>query len=125
MMSQVLNVGHMFPLLPLHHTSAADHRYTMQDVLDFNRMERGGFSSVSRPFSLHSVIRAVCTPVEMEANARGLSFSAQLDPRVDEVAKRAASAIGEDEGLIEEGAGMVMGDEMRLRQGTLCCSPSL
>ncbi|ORY88015.1 hypothetical protein BCR35DRAFT_29860 [Leucosporidium creatinivorum] len=88
----------------------------LNDVLDFNRMERGGFSSVSRPFSLHNVIRAICTPVEMESNARGLGFSAHLDPRVDEVAKRAAGAIGEDEGLVEEGAGLVMGDEMRLRQ---------
>lgn len=55
----------------------------------------------------------------MEANARGLSFSAQLDPRVDEVAKKAASGGGEDMGIVEEGAGLVMGDEMRLRQGKL------
>lgn len=87
-----------------------------QDVLDFNRMERGGFSSVSLPFSLHNVMRSIFSRVEVEATARSLSLETSLDPKIDEVAKRAALGTSA-EGVVSEGEGLVMGDEMRLRQG--------
>ncbi|KAI5474272.1 histidine kinase, partial [Pseudohyphozyma bogoriensis] len=89
----------------------------LNDVLDFSRMEKGGFTSVSRPFSLHKVMRSIFAPLRLDANRRGLELLTALDVRIDEVAKRAAFpdevVVGEE---AEEGDGMVMGDEMRLRQ---------
>lgn len=92
-----------------------------QDVLDHGRLERGGFSSVSRPFSLHQAMRSIFGPLRIDTNARGLALEVSLDPRIDFVARRAAYP--EDfEGdkaesvLLQEGDGIVMGDEMRLRQ---------
>jgi len=87
----------------------------MQDVLDFSRMERGGFSSVSRPFSLHNVMRAIFVPLRLDAASRGLQLDTSLDIRIDQIAVQAAG-IGPGDSTTEEGDGFVMGDEMRLRQ---------
>lgn len=86
-----------------------------QDVLDFSRMERGGFSSVSRPFSFHNVMRSIFVPLRIDTNARGLQLETSLDPRIDEVARRAAFP-EEDGAIVQEGDGIMLGDEMRLRQ---------
>lgn len=93
-------------------------------------MEKGGFSSVSRPFSFHNVMRSIFGTLKLDADARKLELHTNLDPRVDQVAKRAAyddeeeEEDGEEKGVNEkgekevlEGEGLVMGDEMRLRQG--------
>ncbi|GAA5830774.1 hypothetical protein JCM11251_001070 [Rhodosporidiobolus azoricus] len=87
----------------------------LNDVLDFSRMERGGFSSVSRPFSLHNVMRSIFVPLRLDAAARGLALETSLDTRVDRLALQAAfpDEVIED---AREGEGRVMGDEMRLRQ---------
>lgn len=77
-------------------------------------MEKGGFSSVSRPFSFHKVMRSIFGPLKLDATARRLELSTNLDLRIDEVAKKAAYEDCSEE--IEEGEGLVMGDEMRLRQ---------
>lgn len=77
-------------------------------------MERGGFSSVSRPFSLHQVMASIFVPLRIDTNARGLLLETQLDPRIDEVAKRAAYP--EEDTIVQEGDGVMLGDEMRLRQ---------
>ncbi|GAA5837911.1 hypothetical protein JCM9279_004065 [Rhodotorula babjevae] len=87
----------------------------LNDVLDFSRMERGGFSSVSRPFSLHNVMRSIFVPLRLDAASRGLQLDTSLDLRVDQLAVRAAE-IGPGDESTEEGDGFVMGDEMRLRQ---------
>ncbi|GAA6047025.1 hypothetical protein JCM3770_004158 [Rhodotorula araucariae] len=87
----------------------------LNDVLDFSRMERGGFSSVSRPFSLHNVMRSIFVPLRLDAAARGLQLDTSLDRRVDQLAVQAAEA-GLGGADTNEGDGMVMGDEMRLRQ---------
>lgn len=78
-------------------------------------MERGGFSSVSRPFSLHNLMRSIFVPLRLDAAARGLDLETSLDTRVDELAQYAAFP-GEQIDCVQEGDGMVMGDEMRLRQ---------
>lgn len=106
----------------------------LNDVLDFSRMERGGFSSVSRPFSLHNLMRSIFVPLRLDAASRGLELETSLDTRVDELARFAAFP-DETIGIVREGDGMVMGDEMRLRQiignlisnacSTLSLSPSL
>lgn len=89
----------------------------LNDVLDFSRMERGGFTSVSRPFSFHNVMRSIFVPLRLDANARGLDLITALDVRVDEVAVRAAfPEEAGDNDPVNEGDGTVMGDEMRLRQ---------
>ena len=87
----------------------------LNDVLDFSRMERGGFSSVSRPFSLHNLVRSIFVPLRLDAASRGLELETSLDTRVDELARFAAFP-DETIGIVREGDGMVMGDEMRLRQ---------
>lgn len=78
-------------------------------------MERGGFSSVSRPFSFHSVMRSIFVPLRIDTNARGLLLETSLDPRIDEVARKAAFP-EEDGAIVQEGDGIMLGDEMRLRQ---------
>ncbi|KAM0756348.1 hypothetical protein T439DRAFT_352046 [Meredithblackwellia eburnea MCA 4105] len=91
----------------------------LNDVLDFTRMEKGGFSSVSRPFSLHNVMRSIFVPLRLDATARGLKLDTSLDLRVDEVAYRAAfpdHLEDQFESVVQVGDGIVMGDEMRLRQ---------
>ncbi|GAA6022631.1 hypothetical protein JCM10207_003930 [Rhodosporidiobolus poonsookiae] len=87
----------------------------LNDVLDFSRMERGGFRSVSRPFSVHDVMRSVFAPLRLDTAARGLQLETYLDPRIDKLAVEAAwpKMLVSDVG---EGDGRVMGDEMRLRQ---------
>ncbi|GAA5885713.1 hypothetical protein JCM6882_007538 [Rhodosporidiobolus microsporus] len=87
----------------------------LNDVLDFSRMERGGFSSVSRPFSLHNVMRSIFVPLRLDSAARGLSLETSLDTRIDQLALQAAfpDEIIKD---AQEGEGRLMGDEMRLRQ---------
>ncbi|KAL8283844.1 hypothetical protein RQP46_005276 [Phenoliferia psychrophenolica] len=88
----------------------------LNDVLDFTRMEKGGFSSVSRPFSFHNVMRSIFVPLRLDADARGLQLETSLDRRIDEVAHRLAFQDEEVNPLVGEGDGLVMGDEMRLRQ---------
>ncbi|BGP07684.1 hypothetical protein JCM10049v2_003524 [Rhodotorula toruloides] len=87
----------------------------LNDVLDFSRMERGGFSSVARPFSLHTLMRSIIVPLRLDCAARGLSLDTDLDKRIDELAVQAAYP-DEDPKLVKEGEGTVIGDEMRLRQ---------
>lgn len=77
-------------------------------------MERGGFSSVSRPFSLHNLMRSIVSNVELESAVKGLTVESSLDLAVDEAAKR--SMLEDEEATALEGEGIVMGDEMRLRQ---------
>lgn len=96
----------------------------LNDVLDFNRMERGGFVSVARPFSLHSLIRALSISAAIDAKMSGLGFELELDDRIDLVARRAAGAPPSpkrgthaiDEEDEDPADGVVLGDEMRLRQ---------
>ncbi|GAA5990830.1 hypothetical protein JCM10908_000037 [Rhodotorula pacifica] len=87
----------------------------LNDVLDFSRMERGGFSSVQRPFSLHKVMQSIVIPLRLDAAARGLVLEPSFDKRVDEVAVKAAYP-DEDISDVREGEGVVIGDEVRLRQ---------
>ncbi|KAM0787630.1 hypothetical protein ACM66B_003695 [Microbotryomycetes sp. NB124-2] len=87
----------------------------LNDVLDFSRMERGGFLSVSRPFSFHAVMREIFSPLKIDTVARGLALETELDPRIDAVARRSALP-EEDNAIVQEGDGWMMGDEMRLRQ---------
>lgn len=81
-------------------------------------MEKGGFSTVSRPMKLHDVMKSIFGPIQLDATARGLKLSTSLDLRIDEVAHKAAY---EEEGdkVVQFGDGVVMGDEMRLRQSKL------
>ncbi|KZO92222.1 hypothetical protein CALVIDRAFT_487979, partial [Calocera viscosa TUFC12733] len=89
----------------------------LNDVLDFNRMDSGRFESISSPFCFHNVIRTMLIPLELAAQARGLTVTTQLDKRIDDEANRAAS---EESGLSlplpGDCEGWVLGDEMRLRQ---------
>ncbi|KAM0754106.1 hypothetical protein T439DRAFT_353841 [Meredithblackwellia eburnea MCA 4105] len=88
----------------------------LNDVLDFSRMEKGGFSSVSRPFSLHRAMRSLVAPLTMDATSRGLKVETSFDPAVDAIAMQAAWGDDHDSMNVNEGDGMVVGDEMRLRQ---------
>ncbi|EJD47260.1 hypothetical protein AURDEDRAFT_163867 [Auricularia subglabra TFB-10046 SS5] len=97
----------------------------LNDVLDFNRMDAGRFESVARPYALHTVLQSMFAPLKLAAEAKGLEAHIDLDPRIDVVAREASGEVkradGEPEkasspGLDENGAGIVIGDEMRLRQ---------
>lgn len=85
-------------------------------MLDLGRLEKGAFSSVSRPFSFHNVMRSIIVPLQLDATKRGLHLETYLDPRIDEVAKKASSGGLADDLIVQEGDGVVAGDEMRLRQ---------
>lgn len=63
------------------------------------------------------VLRSIFGPLRLDANARGLKLDTSLDLRIDEVAHRLAFPDDEKNPMVGEGDGLVMGDEMRLRQG--------
>ncbi|KZT34639.1 hypothetical protein SISSUDRAFT_1052488 [Sistotremastrum suecicum HHB10207 ss-3] len=96
----------------------------LNDVLDFNRLDAGKFESVSKPYPLHTVIRSMLIPLKLASNARGLQLITELDKGIDDIARRAlytAQGLNRDqiEKLMEvdgEEDGIVVGDEMRLRQ---------
>ncbi|KAF5373287.1 hypothetical protein D9615_007374 [Tricholomella constricta] len=104
----------------------------LNDVLDFsltvpivsNRMDSGQFESAFRPYGFHQVMRSLLVPLRLTTNARGLELVTELDPKIDQVARRAAyEAMGESEKAIDrhmsdhpDVEGIVIGDESRLRQ---------
>ncbi|KAG8733550.1 hypothetical protein FRC11_005303 [Ceratobasidium sp. 423] len=115
----------------------------LNDVLDFNRMDSGRFETVSKPFAFHAVIRSMLVPLGLGASAKGLQLIVEIDEDIDVQARLAAyRAQVRDVDLthgekyvptettrrrqedwvaqrMEEGSeedGIVMGDEMRLRQ---------
>ncbi|CAE6458231.1 unnamed protein product [Rhizoctonia solani] len=115
----------------------------LNDVLDFNRMDSGRFETVSKPFAFHAVIRSMLVPLGLGASAKGLQLIVELDDEIDVQARSAAYRAqardvdfthGENyvptettrrrqeewvSQRLEEGSeedGIVMGDEMRLRQ---------
>ncbi|EPQ54871.1 hypothetical protein GLOTRDRAFT_111444 [Gloeophyllum trabeum ATCC 11539] len=97
----------------------------LNDVLDFNRLDSGRFESVSKPYAFHQVMRSLLNPIKLATNARKLELVSDFDKSIDEIAMRALNeAIGEKQVdpmtqlLLEqaEGDGIVVGDEMRLRQ---------
>ncbi|KAH9939060.1 uncharacterized protein BXZ73DRAFT_44250 [Epithele typhae] len=96
----------------------------LNDVLDFNRMDSGRFESVLKPYKFHQVMRSLFVPLRLATDARRLEFVTDLDPVVDNVARRALyEAMGETDGQIKHRLesvpsedGIVVGDETRLRQ---------
>lgn len=60
-------------------------------------------------------MRSILEPLRIDATARGLTLETSLDLNIDAVAKRVASPDLDHES-VEEGDGIVLGDEMRLRQ---------
>ncbi|KAH7316420.1 hypothetical protein B0J17DRAFT_687075 [Rhizoctonia solani] len=102
----------------------------LNDVLDFNRMDSGRFETVSKPFAFHAVIRSMLVPLGLGASAKGLQLIVELDNEIDTQARLAAYQYVPTETTrkrqeewvaqrMEEGSdedGIVMGDEMRLRQ---------
>jgi osomolarity two-component system sensor histidine kinase SLN1 len=70
----------------------------LDDVLDFTRMERGGFSTVSRPFNFGEVMKSIFLPLQLTADSKNLTLSTLLDERIGEAAE------------------ILLGDEIRIRQ---------
>ncbi|KAH7108443.1 hypothetical protein BKA62DRAFT_682198 [Auriculariales sp. MPI-PUGE-AT-0066] len=88
----------------------------LNDMLDFNRLDAGRFESVSRPFSFHQVMKTLCVPLRMATVTRELRLIIEYDPLIDQFARRAA---GDSEEAIlarPNDPGIMLGDEMRLRQ---------
>ncbi|KAG9014389.1 hypothetical protein FRB94_012795 [Tulasnella sp. JGI-2019a] len=97
----------------------------LNDVLDFNRMDSGRFESVAKPYAFHKVIKSMLVPLHLAADARGQHLQIELDPQIDEIARKTLyKANGDSPDVIEkklsssddEESGMVVGDEHRLRQ---------
>ncbi|KAG5725064.1 Signal transduction histidine-protein kinase BarA [Termitomyces sp. T112] len=96
----------------------------LNDMLDFNRMDSGKFELLSAPYGFHHVMRSLFVPLRLTTNARGLEFETELDPRIDQIARRTAyEAMGKSEETIHKHMsehpdvdGIVVGDELRLRQ---------
>jgi osomolarity two-component system, sensor histidine kinase SLN1 len=96
----------------------------LNDVLDFNRMDSGRFESVSKPYAFHNAFDAIFMPLRLATDSRGLQLVTDLDPEIDRVARRAAyQSIGSSPDEIArkltehpDEPGVVVGDEMRLRQ---------
>lgn len=61
------------------------------------------------------MMRSILGPLKLDAGARGLDLVAALDPRLDEVAVKAMRGPGVV-GAWKEGDGIVVGDEIRIRQ---------
>jgi len=72
----------------------------LNDVLSFNRMEAGNLEQARKPFDFHKTINIVALLHRVHAEHAGLHFDLDLDPHIDEL------------------GGLVVGDEMRLRQVT-------
>jgi len=90
-------------------------------------MDAGRFESVSRPYSLHTALRSMFSPMKLAAEAKGLAAVLELDSRIDVVARAAALGTYGEDGMVvadgekdgepgEDQAANVIGDEMRLRQ---------
>ncbi|KAF8916086.1 hypothetical protein CPB85DRAFT_1432449 [Mucidula mucida] len=97
----------------------------LNDILDFHRMDGGKFEVLMRPYPFHQVLRSMFLTLELATSARELEFETDLDPKIDDFARRARyKALGESEEAIEalmkENSGteygVVSGDENRLRQ---------
>jgi len=66
-------------------------------------------------------MKSLLSPLRLDTDSRQLQFETHLDPAIDEVASRAfLAALGQNEAEVEKGVhnceGVVVGDEMRLRQ---------
>jgi osomolarity two-component system, sensor histidine kinase SLN1 len=66
-------------------------------------------------------MRSLSAPLRLDTDSRQLQFETHLDPAIDEVASRAfLLALGRNDAETEKGVqncqGIVVGDEMRLRQ---------
>lgn len=66
-------------------------------------------------------MKSLFAPLRLDTDSRQLRFETYLDPAIDEVASRAfLTALGQTDAEIERGVhnceGVVVGDEMRLRQ---------
>lgn len=90
----------------------------LNDVLDFNKMAAGALAFVSRPFSFHAVLQSILQSFKIQTDERGLKLDASLDLAIDEVAKRVAypELVADNLGPIRVGDGVVLGDELRVRQ---------
>lgn len=88
-------------------------------------MDSGRFESVAKPYAFHKVIKSMLGPLHLAADARGQHLQIDLDPLIDDIARRALYKANGDrtqdiekkmEGGEDEEGGMVVGDEHRLRQ---------
>jgi hypothetical protein len=66
-------------------------------------------------------MKSLFSPLRLDTDSRQLQFETHLDPAIDEVTSRAfLAALGQNEAEIEKSVrnceGVVVGDEMRLRQ---------
>ena len=66
-------------------------------------------------------MKSLFSPLRLDTDSRQLQFETHLDPAIDEVASRAfLAALGQGDAEVEMGVpnceGVVVGDEMRLRQ---------
>ncbi|KAF9466155.1 hypothetical protein BDZ94DRAFT_249341 [Collybia nuda] len=99
----------------------------LNDVLDFNRMDSGRLESVFQPYMFHQVMQSMFIPLQLATNARGLELVINLDTNIDKVARLAAYQFQgysqeeiqhklKDNPSGESSWGVVVGDEIRLRQ---------
>ncbi|KAG8735593.1 hypothetical protein FRC12_017999, partial [Ceratobasidium sp. 428] len=111
---------------------AAEMTLSREHDVEFNALEGslsmmskvGRFESVSKPYAFHTVMRSMLVPLQLAADARGLELVSELDPAIDETIRRAnqGDEVGQSGNsekareLNDNDDGIVLGDEMRLRQ---------
>ncbi|KAF8645083.1 hypothetical protein AX16_008141 [Volvariella volvacea WC 439] len=96
----------------------------LNDVLDFHRMDSGRLEVTPTPFPLHAMMRSLFMPLSLATKARGLQFITELDPAIDNVARRTAyAALGEKPEVIDahikeypDVDGVVIADAPRIQQ---------
>ncbi|KDQ49238.1 hypothetical protein JAAARDRAFT_43030 [Jaapia argillacea MUCL 33604] len=96
----------------------------LNDVLDFNRLDSGRFESVSKPYAFHKAMRSLLAPIRLATDARKLELLTDFDKSIDDLSRRAmyeatGRSSNEIAGIMTEVPdedGIVVGDEMRLRQ---------
>ncbi|SGZ17739.1 BQ5605_C020g09140 [Microbotryum silenes-dioicae] len=97
-------------------SSLAAMAQVLNDVVDHSKLEKGGFSMLSSPFSLHRAMHSIFNQLQLDVDARHLTLETHLDARIDEVCVKSAWPTNECPTRILEGDGFLLGHEMRLRQ---------
>ncbi|KAF5316686.1 hypothetical protein D9619_006725 [Psilocybe cf. subviscida] len=96
----------------------------LDDVVNFGHIHNSKFEVANDPYAFHQVMKSLFVPLGVMAKTRNLTFESELDPSIDILARQASyKAMGAQSEAIRrhinehpDVSGIVLGDEVRLRQ---------